>query len=73
MSLPVCFTVHLSPSKKGCTLKRKNLLSGGAFFSFRVDHFSKERQNQFVLVASPESVSILHKIMLTYTSLPIYI
>ena len=45
---------------KGVHLKRKEFAPfGSQFFSFRVDFFSEERQNNSDRVVSPDSVSIL--------------
>ena len=47
---------------KGSPLKGKNLLPlGSKVFPFRVDPCSKKKQNIFVRVASPQSVSFLLK------------
>ena len=44
---------------KGVYSKRKEFAPlGSKFFPFRVDSFSEGRQNQFVRIVSPESVSL---------------
>ena len=44
--------------KRGSILEVMNLLPHGEFFSFRVEPFSEEKQNNFESVITPEGVSV---------------